>query len=246
MSNKHNVINSDTLARNDQVYITSVNFPFQMLLLHMPEIYIFFHFSIYAMDDWEQQGDLPCGAIVAVLAPKDLYWLAVTCTVTKPDCSRLYIKWLEEKKVTQRGRRTETCRYFTIDNTWEATFIWRDCVIADFSSTSFLDENDTCSIPHDALETVSVRAATYHQESQESTKTTKTSHYQAPTGEDGVCEETFEALKSKCAQPLMQVSQTTQLHFEATTSLINLQFVIVCNRFDYVNHRLKRNNGCSG
>ncbi len=157
------------------------------------------------IEEWEQLHDLPQHSILAVLAPDDTFWLAVTCGTVTVHESRFQVRWLSEQRRGGRRRHSKD-KLFVVDENWLPTLIWRDSVLIDLSASTEIDENNMWVIPNVILEQLQATVCKYSDSQTEPTtvqtvaNTLIEQHSLAPPSED-----TFSEISSKCANALTQV-----------------------------------------
>ncbi len=151
-----------------------------------------------------QHDVLRKSSIIAVLAPDNTYWLALTTEDLELDEMRVSVRWLKSVSYTSKKKETAKRPYFCIDESWSETFVWRDCIIADFTKSSFADENRNWLIDEQSLaEIQSLVQRHFHDVDVSSTKSCQDSvhdwHMQH------LSEDTLQTVISKCADGIEQV-----------------------------------------
>jgi hypothetical protein len=157
-------------------------------------------------DEWVQTSVLPSGSVLALYAPDDSCWLAVTCSDVAVTSVRWTVRWLarvpEQRKKAKHGHG-HPC--FCIDPLWNEATVWRDCVVADISRNTTLDENSHWLIPQTCLDRL--EQLIDGQKEQEDMKCEPEHTISVPTSiaDDPVSEATFSDIIIKCADALKMV-----------------------------------------
>jgi hypothetical protein len=99
------------------------------------------------------------GAVIAVVAPDQDFWLACTTTEMCESNARIQVIWLEEcspttKRQTVQNRIADAVMY-KVAKGWEGSFVWRDNILCDISESA-TSSNNIWSIPKSTLHSINL------------------------------------------------------------------------------------------
>ena len=146
------------------------------------------------------------GAVVAVVASDQEFWLACTTTRMCESNARCQVRWLEEcppttKRQAAQTRNTDAVMY-TVAKGWEGSFVWRDNILCDISE-SVTSSNNLWSIPKTTLHSIDLllqKEAVTMETSED--KSTQANEPESQT----LSVHVLQQLKVQCAQGIEKVS----------------------------------------
>jgi hypothetical protein len=152
------------------------------------------------MDDCDAKP-LPCGSVLAILAPDKTCWLAATTEDADVESMRISVRWLARVKSRRNERMEIQC--FCIDKAWSETFVWRDCILVDLSPDCTLDELGNWHIEQAKLDYAQSLV-----ELDTDIEPADSSRVSSPNISNSLSEETFCTLLAKCSDGIQHVSVT--------------------------------------